>query len=264
MLIAVDLDHTLLNEKSELSEHTISILKKCKKLGHKIIINTIRSYTRSKDFARMIDADYINCFAGNLITNSDGNVVYFNGFNKKLASDILTAYKEICKGNAAIETMDKSYTSNPKYSSVINAEVITYDELINYDVLKFIFIPNPNGENDAVVEELAKKFNVEISWGREFHFFRLLPNNTDKWIGLKFLLELEGVHSSELMAFGDDYTDYLSLKNAGVGVKMANSRVGALDDIKLSTASNEQDGVAVFLEEYFNLKDNNTYLANNK
>ena len=49
-MIAVDLDGTLLNSESQLSDFTIETIKKISKKGHQVVIATGRPYRMAKDF----------------------------------------------------------------------------------------------------------------------------------------------------------------------------------------------------------------------
>ena len=51
-IIAVDLDGTLLNGESKLSDFTKKTIKEISKKGHQIIIATGRPYRMAKDFYR--------------------------------------------------------------------------------------------------------------------------------------------------------------------------------------------------------------------
>ena len=51
------------------------------------------------------------------------------------------------------------------------------------------------------------------------------------------------------MAFGDDYNDFEIIKECGVGVAMGNAEEAIKEVAEYITATNEEDGVAKFLEE---------------
>lgn len=55
---------------------------------------------------------------------------------------------------------------------------------------------------------------------------------------------------SEIIAFGDDYVDIGMLKVCGIGVAMGNAIQEVNDIADEITLSNEEDGVAVYLEKY--------------
>ena len=71
---------------------------------------------------------------------------------------------------------------------------------------------------------------------------------SDKETALKTLVEHNGIDLSDVIAFGDDINDLGMLKLAGTAVAVSN----AIDEVKAVadhiTESNDQDGVAKFLD----------------
>ncbi len=67
-MIAIDLDGTLLNQESQLSEYTISTIKKVRKQGHLVLIATGRPYRMAETFYQQLELDtpMIN-FNGSLV-----------------------------------------------------------------------------------------------------------------------------------------------------------------------------------------------------
>eukprot|EP00665_Eupelagonemidae_sp_cell47_P000650 gene650-486_t len=73
----------------------------------------------------------------------------------------------------------------------------------------------------------------------------------DKADGLAALCRSVGVPTEEVWAFGDDTNDARMLGEMGWGVRMANHVAGLAgvgDDV--TTLSNDEDGVAAYLEEH--------------
>ncbi|MFR7029075.1 HAD-IIB family hydrolase, partial [Streptococcus pneumoniae] len=56
-IIALDLDGTLLNSDSQISDFTKETIKKVTEKGHQVIITTGRPYRMSKDFYRELGLD---------------------------------------------------------------------------------------------------------------------------------------------------------------------------------------------------------------
>ena len=57
-MIALDLDGTLLNSESKLSDFTIETIKKISALGHKVIITTGRAYLLQTTRAQYSDDQF--------------------------------------------------------------------------------------------------------------------------------------------------------------------------------------------------------------
>lgn len=251
MIIIVDLDHTLLNEEGKLTEKTVSYFKNLDKTKHKVIINSARSLIRSVPFAKAINADYINCFYGNLVVDSNNNIIFSRGLNNKDFASLVAEYKEIFKGWIGVETVYGAYGTEPKICKTIGAEVKSEKEILNYDALKIIFecASDKDQEMRKKASELAEKYNLEINFARENFFCSFLPKGTNKWNGLKIILEKIGTKFGKTVAFGDEKTDLKTFENVEIPVAMANSTKEVLEKINNVTKCNNDDGVVSWLEQ---------------
>lgn len=72
----------------------------------------------------------------------------------------------------------------------------------------------------------------------------------NKGNALRILCQQLGIDMAEVVAFGDGSNDVTMLQAAGVSVAMENGDAEAKNAAKYLTATNEEDGVAVFLENY--------------
>ena len=71
----------------------------------------------------------------------------------------------------------------------------------------------------------------------------------NKGNALHFLCAYLHVAREESLAFGDGINDMTMILEAGTGVAMANAESSVLEIADAVTASNNEDGVAVFLEQ---------------
>ncbi len=247
MLIAVDLDYTLLDSNGNISDDTIAVFKKCKEKGHKIVINSARSLIRSKASAEAIGADYINCFYGNLIVDRDGHEIYSRNVDIRSLRSIVKDFSQIFKGWSGIEAKDGGFSNDQITKKLFNATIISKKELLNKKAYKIIFEIDKAHHEQA--KEIADKYDFDITFGREGYFCSFIPKNSNKWYGLEKILEYEGKPKSELMSFGDDVSDLMTFDNSGVGVAMSNATRPVLDKISERTQyDNDNDGVARYLE----------------
>ena len=60
-----------------------------------------------------------------------------------------------------------------------------------------------------------------------------------------------GIDMADVMAFGDSNNDVAMLKNAGIGIAMANSEENVKAVADYTTASNNDDGIALSLQTFF-------------
>lgn len=242
MNIILDLDLTLLTSKGELTEKTKQVLNRCAKEGHTIIINSARSFLRSVKFAKDTHAKYINCFHGNLIVDKLGNTLYEKPFNLSNVEELLDGFANIYNGWVGVECKDSAFCTNEKVGAKIGANLIEKKDIKTLKIFKFIFEIDQSKKEEYKL--LADKLGVNIIFNREAVFCTLMPKDTDKWFGLQRILN----QNEKSIAFGDDVTDVLTLNNVDIPVVMANSREEILKKYQTHALSNDEDGVAVYLE----------------
>lgn len=251
-LIVLDLDETLLHSDKTISDYSKAILKKCQKLGCKIVVSTARSYIRTVDFAKQIDADFICSFNGNFVCDRDDNVLGYNPIasdtSKKLIEELHKytrrivnegLYGSFCTSKEDVDFVDSKFASVKFVENLQSCKLLVHCTREEYHILKLI----------------AKKYDVSVTFSREKDTARILPASTDKWYGVqKILTFLDDGNNYKIIAFGDDIADLETLKNADIGVRMANSTTELIENIAFSTSNNDDDGVARFLCNYFNLE----------
>ena len=250
-VIALDLDETLLNSDGKITERTILTLAKCKALGFVIAISSARGYGKCVKFAEAISADYICCQAGNMIVDKNKNVIYKNPFSTNEITDLIDTLGKHAKSFTVDSDFDlyggldddfahswgiihrppedlKTITS---YKVCIGYEEPYKDEIINY----------------------CQNHNYVCNKMRGADLMIVTPANSNKYFALEQLMKILKTDQSKLIVFGDDTSDLLSIQHAGFGVAMSNSRQQVLDVAKYTTLSNDEDGVADFLEKNFNI-----------
>ncbi|EAD7988570.1 Cof-type HAD-IIB family hydrolase, partial [Listeria monocytogenes] len=71
--------------------------------------------------------------------------------------------------------------------------------------------------------------------------------------GVQAAAKTLGFDRKDIIAFGDETNDLQMLDYAGVGVAMGNATESVKNVANVVTASNQDDGIAVYLEENLNL-----------
>jgi hydroxymethylpyrimidine pyrophosphatase-like HAD family hydrolase len=78
---------------------------------------------------------------------------------------------------------------------------------------------------------------------------RIALKEATKWQAVAAAASHLGINTAYIAAFGDDYNDVEMLEKCGVGVAMSNAIPEALAVADFIAASNDEDGVARWLEE---------------
>ncbi len=83
------------------------------------------------------------------------------------------------------------------------------------------------------------------------HYLEFMPHGCSKGQGVVTLGRMLGIEPQEMIAFGDAENDLEMIKRVGAGVAMANAQQLVRDNADYITLSNNEDGVADFLNRLF-------------
>ncbi len=105
------------------------------------------------------------------------------------------------------------------------------------------------GSGQATASHLALTLPMSIVRSEPF-FLEFMPEGVDKGASLAHLLAITDRSAQSLTAFGDSYNDATMLSLAGTSVAMQNARTEIRAAASFTTASNDDDGIARFLESH--------------
>jgi len=92
-------------------------------------------------------------------------------------------------------------------------------------------------------------------WAAPWNIIEIVKKGMNKAVGLKKVAQHYNIPKERIIAFGDEDNDMEMIDFAGVGVAMGNA-IEPLKNIATHvTKTNEEDGIAEFLEEYLQLKE---------
>ena len=241
--IIVDLDRTLLHTDKTLSPYTLEVLKKCKKNGIKIMIATARPWRNTVPYCEMLDFDALSVTNGARIICNDKCTEY--GISKKSAEKLLTSFRHYPDFRITLETGDVAYSNKPieDYETVVLEDLVSVAK--SEGTLKILVGIDRHDTLEIVKGVLTEDLYYTVANGR---LLQIMDKSATKWNGVKAMLEINNISASEAIYFGDDYDDIESIKKCGIGVAVSNG----INDVKsiadYITDSNDEDGVAKFIE----------------
>lgn len=263
-VVALDMDNTLLNSQKEISPRNEAVLKALHEKGIHIVLCTGRPINAIWPYIEQLGLtkpdDYTVTFNGGLVVNNvSKSPVFSMGMSKQ---DLQPVYDFAHKHNYPLDVLD--------FEQVY--EIMDMPRSIYKTVLKNIqfadsnFADLPGGDHryakmvmaipaerlakiiPTVPEEIKRDLTVVQS---QPHILEYLPHHVHKAEGLKHLLQHYGENFTHLMTFGDADNDLTMIQAARDGVVMANGLPAVKDAADHLTASNDDDGVARYLEEKF-------------
>ena len=266
-LIGIDIDGTLINSKTELTQATVDALQAAADHGIEVVISTgrLRSeyeylieqlpmmrYTVTCSGAQVIDLQENKTVFRAPLSAEDIREIY----GRLRALDCLLQIFDDHDGrihNRASDLANAERYCSPDLARMLRREHVPEDDLDAY-VAAYEGVSNKVHmffPDDAVKAQAAARLEgvpYQIM-GSSFCDLELMASGVDKALGLDALAKHLGLERSQVMAIGDGGNDLAMLQYAGIGVAMGN----ASDEIKAAadriTASNDEDGVAQIIYE---------------
>ncbi|MFB5661369.1 Cof-type HAD-IIB family hydrolase [Alteribacillus sp. HJP-4] len=265
-LIALDLDGTLLKDDKTIPTRTLHTLRQARKQGHQIAIATGRPYRASKMYYQQLGLD-------TPIVNFNGAYVHHPGDRSFKVHhsplDLETAQKIIdtCQffdvNNMMAEVADDVFLHdyNEEFIELfsLGVEPAAFGNLktvLDKDPTSLLVYPKAETADklrDLLSGDHAKAIE-QRSWGAPHHMIEIIRNGNNKAEGLRKVAEYCGVSMEDVIAFGDEDNDLEMLSEAGIGVAMGNAVPEAKKAAIELTDTNENEGIAAFLEERLKLK----------
>jgi len=244
-MLVFDLDDTLLRSDITVSEYTVSVLKKCRTRGIKVVYATGRGCTLDIVPPELFDGYVRN---GGAAAFADDIQIY----DKLISIEKTRSFLVACdSAGIKIAAQDE----NRHYSNFNIDEIwswIDYYTIVDFNVLditveKLYALPEAEQDLEVIKSNLPDWINLILARSGMAMF---MHHEATKSNGVNALAEYWKIVTSEIMAFGDDLNDIDLLKYCGVGVAMGN----ALDEVKAVADficdTNENDGAAKWIEEH--------------
>lgn len=246
-LILTDLDHTLLRSDGTVSERTLDVLKKCREKGVLFAIATARYWIGAERYIELLSPDYEITTDGTLIHSAE-KCIYSCEMSVSAVNDIVEELLRAVPGTEITVANGKTVYWNSRH--------ISESEKLHKAVYCEYKEPLESGANKIVAElpkediarDIAEKSGCKLQCYRGENWYGFLPQGAGKIAAINALSRECGIALDDIASFGDDKNDIDMLKMCGTGVAVANAVQDVLDIADEVTASNDEDGVALWLE----------------
>ena len=280
-LVAIDIDGTLLNSKSEITARTKAVLKEASRQGIYIVLTSGRLTDNVKKFCRDIGADkYLIAENGASIINiQTGDLEYSKYMSKDTVNKVLDVCdrnniyymvytnKELIVRSVKHMTMffyKQNYNPNARIKTIIAGR--DYIDSVTDNFTKLMICDEDRAIYNSIITNLSKISEIDVSPvphistkkleidGEkkiiEYSYADICEKGANKWNAIKVLADKLEIKTEEIIAIGDNINDIRMIENAGLGVAMLNGspHVRALADVV--APSNNEDGVAYIIEKY--------------
>ncbi|MBI9040066.1 HAD family hydrolase [Lutibacter sp.] len=255
-LVVTDMDGTLLNSKSEVSDRFFSIYKELKKLNIQFIAASGRQYYSIVDrFEEIRDEITIVAENGAFAKHGDEELfsceIPFKSISKtiNILRKLDNVYIVLCGKSAAyIETKDEDFIKIFKnyyseYSIVNDLTKITEDTY--FKIAAYHFNCSETHIYPAV-KHLENELQVIVSGE---HWLDISHSDANKGFAISSLQQKLGITKEETMVFGDYNNDLKMLALADYSYAMENAHPNVKRISTYETKSNNNFGVEIVLEQ---------------
>lgn len=272
-LIALDLDGTLFNEQSQISEENRKVIKQAKEAGIHVVISTGRPLVG-------IPMEQFNDTGIEYAITTNGSGVYEIATGKCIHEDsmptemILPILSYLLSKDIHMDAFIQGKAFSPEQCRK-NAERLDVPESLKYYILntrtRVADLPSFIEEHQLSVQKMTLNFyplsdgtykdredvknflysNPEVSTVcGGFNNLEFTRAGVHKGIGLARLAEYLHIAMEDTMAIGDTENDLAILNTAAIGVAMGNATEEVKQAADYITLSNEEDGVAAAIRHF--------------
>lgn len=246
-IIISDLDGTLLRSDKTISEKSINILRECKNNGDELIFATARPPRAINQYIpNVLKNEIIICYNGALVLKGN-DILYEMKISKNNVLEIIEIAKKYNLHQICLEINDKLYSNFDvtDYFGNVLCEVMDIREL-NFEKASKVIVCTKGSINEEFTKELPIECNAVIT--DDGTLCQIMHAEVSKWNSIQHVLQHLNRDASEVIAFGDDYNDMEMIEKCGIGVAMSNAVEELKSVAKFIAKSNDEDGVATFLE----------------
>jgi len=245
-LIALDMDGTVLDDHSVISEENVHWINKAREAGVTVMFSTGRGFNKAIDYAEQLKLD-------SPIITVNGSEIWEKPY--QLLDRTLLDHRWINKLYELAQRYSDAwfwaYTTDEIYNKE-NWQHI-FEQYDQHEWLKFGYYVEDIEMITALRLEVEQWGELEISNSSPYNI-EINPYNTSKATALKKLCDHMEIQMEQVIAVGDSLNDIKAIQQCGLGVAMGNAQEEVKQVADYITASNNDHGVAEVIRKFiFNM-----------
>lgn len=256
-IVFIDIDGTLTNSDRQITEKTKQVIKKVVDKDIYVILCSGRPNNFTIEKSKIINASPITISnSGNLVYDYKNNkIIAINEIKKENLKEIFNYCNQQhieCVFNGILNCYQNKYSGKDhvKVNSIEDIDepicqicVITHNFTDATNLKKFI------SQSKYFQFGFMSTTALNDVENADYYSFDVMYKNFGKGDGIKKLLEFLNIPVSETLCFGDYINDYSMFKACDITVAMGNGTEKLKQLADYIALTNDEDGVAVFLEE---------------
>ena len=260
-MFVTDVDDTLLNDNHEITERNKEAIMDMQRQGVTFVLASGRPTEAITNIAKELELDKYNGYiagynGGEILDVKSGEII---SRDKLTREELLGIYEETKDIDLKFITYKNKSILGKENDEYVNEEVrlTGFDFIEFYDlkdvefdeVIKCMLVGNSKivSETREILEPRYKgKYYVTIS---KPIFLEITNKNISKGNAVKKISEKLGISLEEVAAIGDSFNDVSMLEIAGFSATVENGNPEIKKMVKFISSSNNEDGIANFVEE---------------
>lgn len=247
--VFLDIDNTLTSARFFIPEENRNAIQMARDKGHKVFINTGRSWGNIPDKLReQFNVDGIIAGSGAYVM-IDGKVIFSGAIPEKTvirAADYIISHSV---NWLILEGKDRCYVicneeRKAEYPQIAVENIDELKKLIIDDEIQVLAVES------NVPEEFRKILSDELSFFPMGHYYDCVSKGLNKATGIQVVIDALGIKRENTIAIGDGGNDIDMIKFAGIGVAMKNAQQHILEAADYITDSNIECGVAKAINKF--------------
>ncbi len=239
-LIFLDIDGTIFDGR-QVSDRVKKAIGDARKNGHKVFINTGRSYGNITDDIKSVEVDGFVTGLGTAVIY-EGKVIRSCTMKKETAKE-LASYLLNKKLRSCFECEDGSVFMNTDRENNLSSPDELDGRFSDKRISKFTVFDQLDDDGIKFLEQNFTVFKYE-------HYSEGVIKGYSKARGMEITGNFLGVGRDHMMAVGDSMNDFDMVMYAGLGVAMGNADIRLKKKAKYITETVWEDGAALAIEKY--------------
>ena len=259
LLIALDIDGTILQEDGVVTESVIAEVHRVRDLGHEVMLATGRSVSMTLPMLERLDItpEFVVCSNGAITLRRDADAP--TGYSRDHVesfdpTEVLTTIRgNLAEASYAVEDADGLYRYTgwfPDASLGATSEKVSFEELLEHEATRVVVISPEHDMEDflSIVERMGlHRVSYNVGWTA---WLDIAPDGVNKATALERVRASLDIPRSRILAVGDGRNDIDMLAWAsadGRGVAMGQAPEEVLAAAGERTATDLDDGLAAVL-----------------
>lgn len=256
LLIALDIDGTVLREDGVISDHVHAEVRRVRDLGHEVMLATGRSVSMTLPVLDRLELtpDFVVCSNGAITLKRDEaeptNYVHHHVETFNPARVLTTIKESLERASYAVEDAEGFYRYTgyfPDTTLGALSEKVEFEQLLTYEATRVVVVSPEHDMEEflTIVEQMGlHRVSYNVGWTA---WLDIAPDGVNKATAMERVRATLGIPRTHVMAVGDGRNDIDMLEWAsrhGRGVAMGQAPDVVREVANEHTDSDWDDGVA--------------------